>query len=1273
MRRFLRSRSAATNPARASTSSRDSEAGDTLVEVLIALMVLGIASVALLIAFGTTLSASAQHRDLTNYNTVLASTNAEVSALVQQNANTLFGTCASLSSYPSSSTLSANLPYAYSAQIISVSYWNGTSWASCTTGLDTAPQMITLQVTDSTTNHVYDLQVVVDNPSTIPVAAGSNLSAYKLVFVTQPSGATYNTPFANQPVVEVEDVNGNLVDSDLSPVSIALTSGPNGAVLSNCTGIESSGYITYSGCSINELGAGFQLTASEPSSAGVLPAISVPFAVTATQLDTPTITNVRPSTTTAGAINVTYTGSANAPAGQNYTVKACTDSAMSAGCVAQSNFTSGSDLANLIAGYSYFVQIDATYSTDYLPATTPASGPTLATVQLTAPGAPTLAYGSTAGALNVTFTGSSNAPAGQTYTVEACTNVVMTTGCVTNANFTSSSDLTGLAFTTGSAGGPYYVQVTANASTGYLVSAASTQSSHADTSQIGAPGTPTVTPSSTTAGVVSVTFTSSSGVTPLSYTATLCTDPGMSANCLTTTNFISGGRITGLTPGSQYYVTITAVPPSNAYVSNTSAVSAAALATVQLNTPSTPLLTYGSVAGSINVTSTSSNAPVGQTYTVEVCTDVAMSTGCATNASFTSGSDFAGLPFTTGSAGGTFYVKVTANASIGYLVSAASAVSSHADTSQVDPPGTPTIASSTTTAGALSATFSASGGQAPANYTALACTNSAMTLGCFGPAVVTSGGLVTGLSPGTPYYVTITAVPPSNAFVANTSAASTTTALATVQLNAPGTPSLTPSTTTAGAVSITFASSSNARSGQGYTVKICTNVGMTTGCNAAVSITSGAQIAGLSPGTPYWATVTAVASSGYLISPASSVSGSATATVQLNAPGTPTAAQTTTAGALLVTFTGSSGAPSGQGYTALACTNTAMTVGCFGPVPITSGGQITGLAQATSYYVTVTAAASSGYLASPPSALSAPATTTAQLIAPTFTTIAPSTTTAGDITVTFAGSSGPVPSGQTYTIRACTDAQMTASCTVSQSATPSPTVNVLVLTAGQQYYVAITAAASPGYLGVTTASSGPTLATVQLTAPGTPTVTPSTTTAGAVVVTFAGSSGPVSGSQAYTAKVCTNSSMTTGCNTAVPITSGGQVTGLSANTQYWVTVSAAASSGYLVSPASGVSNVAEAPIQLDAPGTPTVSTYFPYALNVSFAGSANAPAGQTYSATACTDQAMTQNCVTTSPFTSGGKISNLRYYTRYYVTVSAVGSSGYLSSPASPVSAGTYS
>ena len=66
----------------------------------------------------------------------------------------------------------------------------------------------------------------------------------------------------------------------------------------------------------------------------------------------------------------------------------------------------------------------------YVSATSTVGGPSPATIQLSTPTNVSLAAGTTAGSLTVTFTAPSNAPGGQTYTSLACTNAGMTTGCV---------------------------------------------------------------------------------------------------------------------------------------------------------------------------------------------------------------------------------------------------------------------------------------------------------------------------------------------------------------------------------------------------------------------------------------------------------------------------------------------------------------------------------------------------------------------------------------------------------------------------------------------------------------------------------------------------------------------------------------------------------------------------------------------------------------------------------------------------------------------------
>src|ERR1035441_7310007 len=62
---------------------RRSEAGDTLVEVLLAVVILGLASVAMIIAFSTSISASAEHRHFSATGIVLDSVSQEVISEIQ--------------------------------------------------------------------------------------------------------------------------------------------------------------------------------------------------------------------------------------------------------------------------------------------------------------------------------------------------------------------------------------------------------------------------------------------------------------------------------------------------------------------------------------------------------------------------------------------------------------------------------------------------------------------------------------------------------------------------------------------------------------------------------------------------------------------------------------------------------------------------------------------------------------------------------------------------------------------------------------------------------------------------------------------------------------------------------------------------------------------------------------------------------------------------------------------------------------------------------------
>jgi type II secretory pathway pseudopilin PulG len=143
---------------------RHSEAGDTLIEVLLAVIVLGLASVALLIAFSTSISASATHRQLATDNTVLATATQVTIANIQSQPN-LFSCPANVSTYPGYGPSGITLPAPYAGKYTvlyattnPVQYWNPSTKAFGTTCEANQPQLITISLQGTT----YSNSFVVD-------------------------------------------------------------------------------------------------------------------------------------------------------------------------------------------------------------------------------------------------------------------------------------------------------------------------------------------------------------------------------------------------------------------------------------------------------------------------------------------------------------------------------------------------------------------------------------------------------------------------------------------------------------------------------------------------------------------------------------------------------------------------------------------------------------------------------------------------------------------------------------------------------------------------------------------------------------------------------------------------------------------------------------------------------------------------------------------------------------------------------------------------------
>jgi DNA-binding beta-propeller fold protein YncE len=87
----------------------------------------------------------------------------------------------------------------------------------------------------------------------------------QLAFTPSPGGAAQNAPLSPQPVVSVEDSNGNVVGTDSSNVTISLN-GPGTLTCAdsgNRTVEAVNGVATFSGCSVNTAATGDTLTATD--------------------------------------------------------------------------------------------------------------------------------------------------------------------------------------------------------------------------------------------------------------------------------------------------------------------------------------------------------------------------------------------------------------------------------------------------------------------------------------------------------------------------------------------------------------------------------------------------------------------------------------------------------------------------------------------------------------------------------------------------------------------------------------------------------------------------------------------------------------------------------------------------------------------------------------------------------------------------------------------------------------------------------------------------
>ncbi len=256
------------NIAAVAGSTRRGDRGDTLIEVLVALVVLGITALAIIIAFSTSISASQEHRDLATANIVMSSYSQQAISQIEQSSK-LFGcdyesqpnpneteTEYVLDSVSSQLTIPPNYG-SFSASIQSVLFWNSTTsqWqTSCMHGTN-PPLEVTVTVSNGK-GQTYTNQFVVDLPSG-NLGSGNDLSngiISQVVITSPPGGAAGSSgvPFSPQPVVTVLDNNNEIVGSSFPYINLSIVSGPSAAAtITGYSASDTNGVATFSGATIN--------------------------------------------------------------------------------------------------------------------------------------------------------------------------------------------------------------------------------------------------------------------------------------------------------------------------------------------------------------------------------------------------------------------------------------------------------------------------------------------------------------------------------------------------------------------------------------------------------------------------------------------------------------------------------------------------------------------------------------------------------------------------------------------------------------------------------------------------------------------------------------------------------------------------------------------------------------------------------------------------------------------------------------------------------------
>jgi prepilin-type N-terminal cleavage/methylation domain-containing protein len=155
---------------KAPTATDRSDAGMTLVEILVAVAILGIAIMGMVSGMGTTSLASDRHRKQATADTVVKS---YAEAIKQKVSVGAYVGCTTAIPTPTASYLPSNLnssfsvPAQYTASVTQIKYWStsaGAFQAACPAGDDKGAQLLTLSAQSNDGRAIEVVDIVVRKP-----------------------------------------------------------------------------------------------------------------------------------------------------------------------------------------------------------------------------------------------------------------------------------------------------------------------------------------------------------------------------------------------------------------------------------------------------------------------------------------------------------------------------------------------------------------------------------------------------------------------------------------------------------------------------------------------------------------------------------------------------------------------------------------------------------------------------------------------------------------------------------------------------------------------------------------------------------------------------------------------------------------------------------------------------------------------------------------------------------------------------------------------------